>query len=491
MKAVTELNKWDVFDSPEVAWEPHAGQEAVVSSPARFRAVAAGRRFGKSDIGGHELIPEAWLTYLQRNLLEEQGKRREFWIVGPEYSDSEKEFRIIWNQLKKQGIDFDRPGSYYNAEQGDLALSCFKGRYIVKGQSAKYPDTLVGEGLSGVILAEAAKLKERIFNKYILPTLADFIGWALLTSTPEGRNWFHDKYKLGQDPRNKDWKSWRFPAWKNPYVYRKRTVDAEVKTVQQLLRRHQYPTQQQIAEMYDIDDEVISLLFNMTEEAFNQEIAALFTEFVGRVFKQFDADYHVRDLEYQPGWRTFAVVDYGFTNPNVWLLMQEGPWGELNVLDELYRSGLTTPEFGEEILANNLCPAGLSTFYPDPQAPGDTKQLESILKVRHTGGTGGELKPRLDAIRKALKPRLPHLDLDHPENRPTLAFSRRCANAIREFEDYRYPEKRSHQVDSNSPESPMKKDDHCPEAIGRYFAAIGTPADEASATRLSRAEVRG
>jgi hypothetical protein len=482
------LNKWDILDAPEVGWKPHDAQVKVVSSSARFRCCAAGRRFGKSDIGGHELIPEAFLAHQMRHHLEDIGKRREFWIVGPEYSDSEKEFRVIWNNLKRLGFTFDKPGSYYNAEAGDMHISMFNGRFMINAKSAKYPDSLVGEGLSGVILAEAAKLKERVWDKFIIPTLADFKGWALLTSTPEGRNWFYDKYRLGQDKRITDWASWRFPAWTNPYVYGGKTDYEHVKIVLELVRQTEFPTFEQLSKIYQIDEEILSFIFNMSEETFNQEIVALFTDFVGRVFKRFDAEYHVTDLEFIPGWRTFACVDYGFTNPNVWLLCQEGPWGEINVLDEVYKTGLTAAEFAIEIQNSGLCPSGISTFYPDPASPGDTRQLEQILRVKHTGGTGGLRKDRIDAIRRALKPRLPHLGWDHPDNRATVMFSRRVPNTVREFEDWKYPEKRSQR---NNPEEPEDKDNHCPEALGRYFAATGTPSDEAQHTTVHPINVRG
>lgn len=488
---VAELNVWDVLDSPEVGWTPHAAQEAVVSHPARYKAVAAGRRFGKSDIGGHLLIPEFFLTHSQKDDLLEAGKRREFWIVGPEYSDSEKEFRVIWNSLKKLGVELDKPGSYYNADSGQLDLSCGKGTYQVHGKSAKYPGTLVGEGLSGVILAEAAKLKQIVWTKYIQPTLADFNGWALLTSTPEGRNWFHDIYRHGQDPRNQDWKSWRFPAWVNPFVYKQPTSARDVRKVQKILRMPDYPAMDVLQQMFMVDPEILSRLMSMTEETFNQEIAALFTEFVGRVFKMFDPDYHVRDLAYNPDWQTVAFVDYGFTNPNVWLLAQLGHWGEINIIDELYEPELTPLEFAHEIKRRGLAPASLTTFYPDPASPGSTRQLEQILKVKHTPSpdTGNDhKKERIDAIRKALKPMLTHVEADAPGNRPRILFDRKCVNCEREFDIWKYPDKRKDQ-DLNKPELPEKKNDHTPEALGRYFAAIGTPATEAAHSRVSRVNV--
>jgi hypothetical protein len=487
------LNKWDILDSDEVGWKPHPKQVEVVSSSARNRVVSAGRRFGKSDIGGHELIPEAFLTFSQRVQLKEENKRREFWIVGPEYSDSEKEFRVIYNSMKKLGMPFDKPGTYYDAIHGSMHISAWDGVFQVHAQSAKIPDTLVGEGLSGVILAEAAKLKERVWTKFIRPTLSDFEGWALFSSTPEGKNWFYDAYRKGKDPKNPDWSSWRCPAWLNPYVYKTPTRTAHVKKLQALMKddnpRYRSMSVGDIVQEFNliIDSEIQSLIMDITEESFNQEIGADFSEFVGRVFKNFDEEVHVGDFVFDPTWETYGAVDYGFTNPSVWLLIQVGPWGDVRVLDEMYEPGLTAEEFAKEIKRRGLCPEGLRTFYPDPASPGDTRQLESILKVRSTGGTGGELKPRLDRIRQALKTRPVTLPVDHPDRHPELTIDRRCVNMIREMNDYRYPEKRSQQ-DTNHVEAPMKKDDHAPEALGRFYAGkFGTPDRIASQARTSSA----
>lgn len=483
-----ELNVFDFYN--RIGWKPHKAQRKVLASDTRMRVVSAGRRFGKSEIGGHELCVEALATRSQANELKLAGKRREFWVVGPEYSDSEKEFRILWNTLNALEVPFDRPGSYNDPIQGNLHLSLWGGSFQVHAKSAKHPETLVGEGLRGVILAEAAKLKQSVWFKYIRPTLADFGGTALMTSTPEGKNWFYDMWRLGQDPTVTEWMSWRFPAWRNPYVYRTPTNDTDVDRLQMMLQNSTMSAEA-LAEGAElqIDREIIGMLQDLTSESFNQEIGADFTEFVGRVFKDFDEEYHVGDLRLDPKWDTVAAVDYGFTNPNVWLLIQVSTWGDINILGEVYKSGLTTPEFAAEIAARGLCPSGLRTFYPDPADPGATRQMESKLKVRHSGGTGGELAHRLDTIRRALKRKHPHLPWDHPENRPVLMIDRSCVNTIREFQEYRYPEQRETAIGNEAREKPMKKDDHAPEALGRFFAGhFGTDAIRSKRARVRQVE---
>lgn len=499
---MAQLDKWALFDY--IGYQPHTGQLKIAESSARYRVAGCGRRFGKSDVGGHELIPEALITKSLENELVERGQRREFWVVGPEYSDAEKEFRVLYNNLKRLDVPFDRPGTYNDPNSGNLHISLWNGTFQLHGKSAKYPDTLVGEGLHGVILAEAAKLKERVWSKYIRPTLADFNGWALLTSTPEGKNWFYDMYKYGQNPKMTEWESWRMPAWKNPYVYKTPTIDSHVKQLQEFMVTDGYTSlsPQEISQMHDlvIDDEVLSLIQSTTIEAFNQEIGADFTEFVGRVFKEFDEDIHVRDISRKPGWDLYAAVDYGFTNPNVWLLIQVGPFNEVEVIGEIYEEGLTANEFADLILARGLCPAGLRTFYPDPASPGDTRILENKLKVRASGGTGGELRHRIDAIRRALKETATHVPRFiegpdgtrsfHPDRRPQLLVDRGCLKTVHEFGEYRYPDK-VEQSSVKSQELPMKKDDHTPEALGRFFAGhFGTPQQTAGRSRQRKAKYK-
>jgi hypothetical protein len=238
-----------------------------------------------------------------------------------------------------------------------------------------------------------------------------------------------------------------------------------------------------------IDDEIMSLIDDTTEAAFLQEIAAEFTDFVGKVFKDFDEEVHVRDLDYNPSWQTFAACDYGFTNPNVWILIQVGPWGEIHILDEYYKSGETSIEFADGIKRSGLAPQSIKGFYPDPAQPGESKILSQRLKLPILGGTGGELPPRLDAIREALKLRPKHLPDLHPEKKPQLLIDRKCKNGIREMQVYRYPEKKE-ETSTRTQELPMKKDDHFPEALGRFMSGFFlTPQRQAARGRSKKAKV--
>lgn len=482
------VDQWELFR--RVGFQPHAGQVPMLADSRRFIVASCGRRFGKSEAGAHKLLPEVFLTYGMKDQLKELRKRREFWIVGPGYSDSEKEFRVLWNQLVKLQVPFDRL-SGNNPLGGYMHISLWDGTFQVHAKSAAKPDRLVGEGLTGLIVAEAAKVKYSVWTKYLRPTLNDFRGWAFLSSTPEGKNWFYDLWKQGVDPKFKQWAGYRMPSWTNPYVYPGGATDEGIQTLRDMLDLRMM-VDEDVAKAHDVDPEIAELMMGMTKEAFNQEIGADFTEFVGRVFKDFDEEVHVTDLEYNPAWQTYAAVDYGFKNPNVWLLLQVDPFGEqINVLGEVYQRELDPEEFAEEIQRRKLAPRETIAFFPDPASPGDTNVLENKLRIRSRPGTGGELKFRLEAIKKKLKMLHPHLPFDHPENRPLLMFDRSCVHTIADFLDYRYADTPSKQ-DRNAPENPMKVSDHGPEALGRFMAGFyGTNETKSRARSVKATMSRG
>jgi hypothetical protein len=469
-------------------WDPYDLQRELLLDRTRNKVIAAGRRAGKSQTGAHRLVPEAFRTWSELNMLRQRGIRREYWIVGPEYSDSEKEFRVIYSAMQLLGFEFDHPGTYNNPESGNMQISLWDKRFLVTAKSAKYPQTLVGEGLSGVVFAEAAKLKPSVWIKFVRPMLADFNGWSHFGSTPEGKNWFYDLWTNGQDPDRPDWHSWRAPAWANPYVF-PGGVNEELlkwlseqhrygrlnKAIEALREMGRYIRDENTGVMHPdgIHPEIWALWLDMSAEMFNQEIAALFTEYVGRVFKDFDEEIHVNSDGFRAGWETWACADYGFTNPFVWLIVQTDPRHErFHVLDEVYEMGRTTEEMAQIIKDRGMNPATLRGFYPDPAEPDRTRRLEQLLHLRSVDPGALMLQDRLEWFRRKLKVGLLE------DSRPQLTIHRQCVNTIREFNDYRYKEsfEQAKEKGRSAPEHPLKKDDHTPEAIGRLFSGmLGSP----------------
>lgn len=494
------MNKWEVLDAEyedtsvkpsrtRKVMDPHAAQLEMMEDAERYVVNTCGRRLGKSFAIGHEFLPPALLAKKMATYLKSEGKRHEYWSVGPKYSDSEKPFRVFYNLCKRLEIPFDKPGTYYSTSSGDMTVSLWDGAFIYSAKSAQYPDTLVGEALSGVHMEEAAKQKQSVWTQMIMPSLSDFKGWAKFTSTPEGKNWYYKLHMDALKPGNLGWNAHRIPSWRNPHVFHETTVDADVRRLMHLMEENPGFTSFEIIKIegLTIDSEIAQMANDLTIPMFQQEVAAEFTDFVGKVFKEFDEETHVRLLPYNPNWETVAAVDYGYRNPNVWLLIQIGPWGEINVIEELYQSDLAPDEFAREILRRGLLPDSCTEFFPDPASPGDTATLENIFRragkrVKARAHTGGELNNRLNLIRLAFRDRITDSELSGPQwtthparpdqRRPRMMVSTRCPMTIYECSEYRYPEKRDEQQETSIKrfDLPMKKDDHTPEAIGRFLA---------------------
>lgn len=496
------FSKWEVLDATYMdgsgrerkIFDPHSEQLKLAEDNARFLVACCGRRLGKSRWVGHEFLPEAKRAYLMKDWLKDEGKRLEYWSVGPEYSDSEKPFRVFYDKCVALQMPFDKPGTYFSQESGSMTVSLWDGAFIYSAKSAKHPERLVGEGLAGVHLEEAAKLKQIVWTQMIQPTLGDFKGWAKFTSTPEGKNWFYDLFNEARKPAKQNWSAYRIPSWKNPWVYETPTLDDHVKILVRALAANPGLTSWEIAKSLNltIDEAVLQCADDNTIPTFQQEYAAEFTDFVGKVFKDFDEETHCRPLTFNPNWETIAAVDYGYTNPNVWLLIQIGPRGEINVIDELYQSDLSPVEFANEILRRGLVPDICTEFYPDPASPGDTKTLETIFRqagkrVKSRPHTGGEINDRLNLIRLALKDKITDNEANanqwvtgYPKNqrprdlmRPRIMFnSSKCIHTIDEMAEYRYPERKDDpdlETSRDRFELPLKRKDHCPEALGRFL----------------------
>lgn len=458
-----------------IGYKPHDVQLEIHKArrQSRFRVVSAGRRTGKSTAGGHELFVRHLEAGARQAEYEPKGKRAEYWIVGPEYTDAEKEFRVLYNDLTKAGAPFDKPGTYYDPNGGDMHISMFGGRFLVSAQSAKYPQNLVGEALKGVVMAEAAKMRPTIWPKYIRPMLADYArdpvpSWALFNSTPEGKNWFYDIYMRGISTAQEDEEWWgiRMPSWSN---------------------NHLFPLGRQ-------DPEILEMERDMTSELFKQEVEADFSEYAGRVYKDFSEESHVGDYGYNPRWPLAVATDYGFTNPNVALFIQWDIWDNVWVVAEYYRTNRTSEEFARDVLEDSVLGPLVQNakfLFGDPEDPGATETLSNKWKVQKMSNTGGLLKDRIDLIRRWLRPQPLELEDGHPDKKPKLMFNQKLTpNTIREMGAYRYPDTKA-EANYGPSENPVKKDDHAPEALSRFFGGrYGQEFKAKARARQGRAVIR-
>lgn len=183
-------------------YTPHAAQlEIHRARNKRFRAVCTGRRFGKTLCLAAEL--------LDRGGCERGG---DYGWVAPTYS------------VANRGMEaFQEIGCGFVQKSG-RAPCCleFQGRDGLKRTriwflSADNPDNIRGFGFQGLVLDEAASIQADVWDYVLRPTLAQTLGWAMLVSTPKGRNWFYDLFTRGLDPAETQYASFSFPSNASPY----------------------------------------------------------------------------------------------------------------------------------------------------------------------------------------------------------------------------------------------------------------------------------
>lgn len=469
---VVEILKDDVWEA--LGYEPHRAQRRFHAADARNRVNLCGRRTGKSVSNGYEIVPMAMAAGINRNDMEALGIRHELWALGPNYTDSEKEFRVAWNALKRLEVPFDKPGSYYS--KSDMSISLWGGRFILHAKSGAHPESLVGEGLHHVLMCEAAKLKSSVWHRFVRPMLMDFDGTSTWATTPEGKNWFYDDIWMATKRDDPEWWGQRVPSWVNTYVFKQPTSNDGVRRLKELVEAG-YTDKSDLYHRLNrsVDREVISMCVDLSSSAFGQEVECNFSDMVGRVFKYWEEDLHVRSLRYNPDWPLYIATDYGYTHPNVALFIQIGPFNEIRVLAEYYRTHRTDEEFAQDVLNDPRLRAYAQVargLYPDPEDPGASRTLSERWRVPVLGGTGGELKLRLNAIMSSLKPRNAHLPWGHPERTPTLLVDTSCFEMRREMDAYRWPDRKK-PGNQNRLDQPEDKDNHTPEALGRFMAGHG------------------
>jgi len=99
---------------------------------------------------------------------------------------------------------------------------------VIEFWAVDTPDVSRGRKYKRVIIDEAAMMRylKDAWEFAIRPTLTDMRGDAYFLSTPKGRNFYFELHNRGQDPNNRNWKSWQFPTSSNPYIPQEEIEDA-------------------------------------------------------------------------------------------------------------------------------------------------------------------------------------------------------------------------------------------------------------------------
>ena len=403
-------------------YKPHKGQRKLHfpdKESAQFFVMVCGRRFGKTTASAMVA------TYYASQ------PNKKIWLVGLSYDKADLMFREVWQKMViGHSNDIER------CSEKDRFIK-FKWGTTVEAKSADNPDSLVGEGLDLLIMDEVAKMKRKIWDMYLSPTLSDRKGKGIFITTPEGFNWIYDLFLLGKS--DSLWESHQAPTWDNNVVF------PDGKNDPFLIERKR----------------------NMSKELYEQEYGAKFTSFEGRVYP-FDRSLDMGDFPYNPNYPTFCSIDFGYRMPAViWFQTYIlGGLPHINVIDEIvHQQNIKTDELIDMIESKRYY---VRDYYGDPagmQAQGQSG-LGDIEIFRRRGIN---IKSIRDKVSRSISSGVSHVRgfIENAQGQRFFHLDKKCIGLAADLENYRYPEAKEGK--DLKPE-PLKdgKTDHSMDAL-RYF----------------------
>lgn len=268
----------------------------------RFAILTCHRRSGKTVAITNDLLIGA---------LEEERQRPQLAYIAPTYAQAK---RIAWEYLK----DYVRPFLKEPPNESELRVDLKNnGRIFLAGSDN--PDSLRGLYLDGAVIDEAASSHPSVWTQIIRPALADRNGWAVLASTPKGKNHFYDMW---------------LSAEANPEWYRLliRADESQIIPAKELLLlRQEMPTDEFEQEMLCSFTATSkgAILFREIEEA-----AA-----TGRI-----VDYEIHD----PTSEVYVAADLGFRDTAAFWFAQKTPTG-IQCIDYMEDAGLDADDWIERL----------------------------------------------------------------------------------------------------------------------------------------------
>lgn len=247
--------------------------------------IACGRRFGKTETG--KIL-----------LLERALRGGKCWWLAPTYAMASQ----VWRDLRTMLVAVPWLAISETERRIDL-----EGGGLIAIRSTHQADLLRGAGLDFAVLDEAAFMEPSVWPQVVRPMLADRRGSAVFLSTPYGRNWFWELFRLGLDPEEPEWQAFHFTTADNPLI-----AAAELEAVRRVT----------------------------PERVFREEYLAHFTADAGQVFRGIaEAASAPVNPQPQPNALYIAGVDWGREDDYTCVVIIEAGSGHMVALDRFNQVG--------------------------------------------------------------------------------------------------------------------------------------------------------
>lgn len=191
----------------DAGWVPHGGQLEYLQSDAKFRVLACGRRWGKTDASAADMA------------IRIASRARSVQLaIAPTLAQAKIVLERAQWMLAALGILFSAttsPHPTIKVRETRKRDSCVL--HVLDARSGLEAKNLRGAGADHVLIDEAAFAPESLITEVAMPMLAASDGRMTLISTPRGRNHFYRLYLRGAAGDKGFW-SRQSPSIENPLV---------------------------------------------------------------------------------------------------------------------------------------------------------------------------------------------------------------------------------------------------------------------------------
>lgn len=402
-------------------------QSNVWHDEHRFIVVNCGRRAGKSTVMAYKMVDFA----AKARMVGKTIIPVKVWYVAPTYRQAKN---ILWEMLvaiiPKEAIKRKNETELKITLINDSTIEC---------KGAEEPDNLRGVGIDLIVFDECAFIKgwDQVWT-ILRPVLIESKAKCYFISTPNGlQNHFkHLAY--------------------NEIVEGKETRPMFLST------DHSYHHYTSYDNTFLDPKELDSLKFEMTEDAFAQEIMGEFRKLSGLIYKDFNRAIHMVDVPYMDSnWTYTRTIDFGFAHKTALIYFAINPdFTEIYAYDGLYISGFTESQIAEVIKVKDS-----GKHITNPRA--DSAQPMMIESLNALGVFFIPVEKGKDSVKNGITSVAELLRIRRDTGRPTLMFSKHLTWIADEFEKYRWIENKNDR--SLVKEIPYKVQDDAMDAI-RYMA---------------------
>lgn len=200
----------------KIQFNLHPAQAEIHAHIARFKIVAAGRRFGKTVFSVIRCFEEALATVNARGILLDSSS--EVLYIG---IDREQAKRNAWPYFKKFAQEIERATGLQCRmleKTSMIELPPELGGCRIRLLGMDDPDAARGMKIRFAVLDEYADMPPRVWPEIIRPALADCRGGALFIGTPKGRNHFYELVEMAIKLPDEEWGVFNYSMDDNPLI---------------------------------------------------------------------------------------------------------------------------------------------------------------------------------------------------------------------------------------------------------------------------------